>query len=184
MRDYIETQSGRKVWLPGCEVDSIDIEDIAHALSFIPRFTGHLREHYSVAEHSIHVSNFCSKQHKLQGLLHDSTEAYLCDVATPFKSQMSEYQRLEDDLWNAITLKFNVPYELSQQVKEADRIMLMTERDKLKDNYSLWHEKYEDVERVRNWRPMRMCFGLRRATPSYIKGVFLERFYEYQSYVN
>lgn len=180
-RDYIETQSGRKVWLPDCDPDCIDIHDIAHALSIVPRFSGHLREHYSVAEHSIHVASLVSIHHKFQALMHDATEAYLCDMPTPFKALMPEYQALEEDIWKAVCNKFGIDKELHHEVKLADKVMLMTERDCLKDNFEKWHEKYELVERVPDWKPIRMWFGLKRASPSYIKGLFLEKAEQYAS---
>lgn len=154
-RDYIETISGQKVYMPNPDPDSIRIGDIAHALSFMARFAGHTRYFYSVAEHSINVASIVPPEHQLQALLHDATEAYLCDIPTPFKRMIPEYQALEENLWAAISEKFGVPFELSPEVKWADRVMLMTERDALKDRYDLWSDEYEETERVpfkrRNW---------------------------------
>lgn len=179
-RDYIETHSGIKVYLPECDKESIDIGDIAHALSFLPRFAGHISEHYSVAEHSMHVATLVPDEHKLQALLHDATEAYICDIPTPFKRLMPQYKALEDDLWDAISLRFRVPFDLHPSVKAADTCMLMTERDYLKNQFDPWNEVYEATPRLMNWKPMRMNFGLRRASPAYVKQAFLERFDEYQ----
>lgn len=179
MRDYIETHSGRKVFLPNCEPHSIDIEDIAHALSLSPRFAGHIKQHYSVAEHSMQVASLVQQPQRLQALLHDATEAYICDIPTPFKRLMPQYKVFEDDLWNAVSLQFGVPFDLHPDVKYADRVMLLTERDYLKDKFEPWSDEYENTPRLKKWKPMRMWFGLRRATPSYIKGKFLDKFDEY-----
>ena len=179
-RDYIETLSGRKVWLPQCDPASIDPGDIAHALSLIPRFAGHIDHHYSVAEHSIWVSELCMKPNRLQGLFHDGTEAYICDIPTPFKRLMSQYKELENDLAKAIALRIGVPVVLHDEVKYADRVMLLTERDYLKSAVGdPWSDEYESTPRVQGWKPMRMNFGLRRATPAYVRDAFMERYAEY-----
>lgn len=55
--DWMQTYGGMKFWPLDPDPDRIIIEDIAHALSNICRYGGHARKFYSVAEHSIHVSN-------------------------------------------------------------------------------------------------------------------------------
>lgn len=154
-RDYIETWSGKELWLPFADDEAICIEDIAHALCMVPRFAGHIDNFYSVAEHSINVARLLPDGLKLQGLLHDATEAYLCDIPTPFKRMIPQYKELEDNLWATISAKYNVPYELDPQVKDADRIMLMTERDALKSNTKkTWSEDYESTPRWADFKPL------------------------------
>src|SRR5690606_15472115 len=114
----------------------------------MPRFAGHVDKFYSVAEHSINVAWICPPEHRLQGLLHDATEAYICDIPTPFKRLLPEYKALEDNLWAAIAKRFDVPFELAPEVKEADRIMLLTERDALKASSKRnWSDEYESTPR-------------------------------------
>lgn len=148
-REYIQTHLGMKVHLPGCDPSEIRIGDIAHALSYAPRFAGHIDRFYSVAEHSINVAEIVPDEHKLQALLHDATEAYLCDIPTPFKRLLTNYKELEDDLWLAISTKFGVPFELHPEVKQADGIMLMTEKDALKKNSDPFSTEYEAFPRVK-----------------------------------
>lgn len=180
-RDFIETFTGQKVWLPNCDPASIQIEDIAHALAFIPRFAGHINEFYSVAEHSLNVAEIVVKSPlKKQALLHDATEAYICDIPTPFKVLMPQYKALEEDLWRAVCERFNIQFNLHPDVKFADRIALMTERDVLKPGGLRWNDEYESTPRWGNFKLRRTRFGLKRASPNYIKNLFIEKFYEYQ----
>ena len=70
------------------------IEDIAHALAQINRFTGHAARPYSVAEHSLLVCDIVrakglNAHAQLLALLHDAHEAYCGDVASPTKSLLS-----------------------------------------------------------------------------------------------
>jgi len=153
-RDYIETQSGKTLYLPNPDLDQICILDIAHALAHVCRFAGHIDSFYSVAEHSINVATIVPTELKLQALLHDATEAYLCDIPTPFKRMIPQYKDLEDNLWEAISRKYGLPFELSPEVKYADRVMLMTERDALKANTSRnWSPEYENTPRIEGFAP-------------------------------
>lgn len=173
-RDYIETYTGRDVYLPDADPDSISIIDIAHALSMVPRFAGHIDKFYSVAEHSINVAWIVPEEHRLQGLLHDATEAYLCDIPTPYKRMIPEYKALEDNLWATIAEKFGVPFELSPEVKYADRVMLLTERDNLKENTKKnWSEEYENTPRWDGFKNRSTLYVSDMAT------LFLRRFHFY-----
>lgn len=146
---FIETWSGKKVSLPGCDPESICIDDIAHALSRAPRFAGHTAFNYSVGRHSLNAAALVEswgapKIEVLQALMHDATEAYLCDIPTPFKRLLTNYKELEDDLWKAITTKFSIPFEMAPSVKKADEVLLYAERNILKPNHSVWAKELPD----------------------------------------
>lgn len=122
---YIETYTGEKFYFLNPTPEMIHIEDIAHALANQCRFTGHSNKFYSVAEHSIHVSHLC--KNKMAGLLHDASEAYLTDVASPVKPFLHNYKNLEDKLMKAIATKFSFPYPFEEEIHVADKIQLLME---------------------------------------------------------
>lgn len=147
---WMETVSGKHVSPVNTDLSQIDIDDIAHGLSLSCRWAGQCDIPFTIAQHSMGVATLSKKCFKLQGLLHDATEAYLTDIPTPFKPLMPEYKKLEASLWKAIAERFGVPEELHESVKLADRIMLMSERDVLKRRAGArekWAPDYEDAPR-------------------------------------
>jgi hypothetical protein len=126
-KDSIRTYSGQYVNLINPDPDTILIEDIAHALSCVPRWAGHLPTVYSVAQHSVACYRLVEEEFKLEALLHDATEAYLGDVPKPLKNNLPDYQAIEKNMYRVIAEKFGVPVEMSREVKIADVVMLEME---------------------------------------------------------
>jgi hypothetical protein len=119
------TFTGKRLNLNSVRPDDIDIRDIAHHLAQINRFNGSAREPVSVAQHSVYVSYLVPDKDRLQGLLHDASEAYLGDVTKWLKDSpgMTWYRSVEEDLQSRILLKFGCAQTLSQEVMRADRLM-------------------------------------------------------------
>lgn len=126
--DWFMTSSGRRAHVLAPEDTEIEIEDIAHALSMLCRFGGHCRQFYSVAQHSVLVSECVPARMALQALLHDAPEAYLGDVIRPLKRELARYTEIEETWWSAIAHRFDVPEEQPPEIKRADLIALVTER--------------------------------------------------------
>lgn len=84
MLSSITTSTGRFVDLLHPKPEMVAIEDIAHALSKINRFTGHTSRPYTVADHCL-LASYMGIGGRLACLLHDAAEAYLGDVASPLK---------------------------------------------------------------------------------------------------
>ncbi len=123
----MQTFTGKVVDLSRFSEDDVCVEDIAHALSHIVRFTGHAKEPYTVAQHSVMVS-MLSGEHALSGLLHDATEAYLGDVSSPLKTLLPDYREIEERAQKVIAGAFGLPYPLPAAVKVADKQALLIEK--------------------------------------------------------
>ena len=114
---------------------------MAHSLSQMCRFLGHTKAFYSVAQHSVLVSEQVPRQDALWGLLHDASEAYLCDLPAPIKRdpQMRIYRIAEDRLMAAVCARFGLEPEVPHSVRIADKVLLATEfRDVTTMNDLAW----------------------------------------------
>lgn len=126
---WMQTRAGLAYFHENPTVDSIRIADIAHALSNICRFGGHTSRFYSVAEHSVLVSQVVPAEHAFVALMHDATEAYVCDVPRPLKKMLGKvYADLEALAWDAICVKYGMDTDLPPCVKEADNAVLLAEK--------------------------------------------------------
>lgn len=118
-----------------------DIQEIAHHLSGIARFLGATRVPYTVAEHSVRVSDLLPDGLKLDGLLHDSPEAYAGDWPTYLKHHPligQGYRSVEAALAARFEDFFGCDFD-SDLVHWADRRLLATERrDLLPEDDAEW----------------------------------------------
>lgn len=147
--DWVQTFTGRDFWPCDPRPEEVDERDLAHALSMICRFTGHVREFYSVAEHSVRVSWAMERELRVRddprallwGLVHDGSEAYLCDVARPVKRlpEFAGYRAIEARVQAAVVQHFGLPVVPPPEVKTADEILLATEyRDLMRKPDEEW----------------------------------------------
>lgn len=170
--------------------------DIAHALSNLCRYTGHCKEFYSVAEHSVRVSFRCEELARQSerylkahddleraqivlhasrwGLHHDDAEAYVADLNRPLKHQpeLALYRDVEKKVMAAIANKFQLGEE-PEEVALADDELLWTEvRDIMQPIHPDWAATAKSVReplphvRIACW------------VPNKARKVFLRRFFE------
>lgn len=132
----------------------IDIEDIAIGLSNKARFNGQLDYFYSVAQHSVHVSDLVRSaisDVQLAALLHDAAEFVLGDLNTLLKPLFPFFVTLEARTQKAIHRRFGLPDEVSSimhaEIKLADRRSVLTEKRDLRSatKDEVWIG-YEDVQ--------------------------------------
>lgn len=171
MSNWLGTNGGRQIDLLNPDPDQIHIEDIAIGLANVCRFGGQLHTWYSVAEHCIHVADLLPPEEQLAGLLHDAAEAYICDIPTPLKRELGfVYTDIENRVAAAIGTKFGVELvTLSPAVMQADRMMVVSERDAFQTKPQDWGPAYET-----SLRYPRLCrrFGL----PMDAQEAYLKRF--------
>jgi uncharacterized protein len=85
----VNTFSGGLLDFTDPSPQSIELDDIGHGLSFVPRFGAQALAFRSVAQHAVFVSEIVARLgHRdlaLAALHHDSHEAYACDIPSPLK---------------------------------------------------------------------------------------------------
>lgn len=127
--NWIQTFSGLAFWPLDPRAEEVCDEDIAHALSMQCRFGGHCLAFYSVAEHSVRVSQIVPPRDALAGLLHDAAEAYLIDLPRPVKLSMPDYSGIEKSIAAVIGERYGIDLvNLPLSVRAADEILLATEK--------------------------------------------------------
>lgn len=131
---WIQTASGGRFYPLNPRVQDINIEDIAAALSKVCRFSGHCSGFYSVAEHSVLVKTLLSGRTDdpdilMWGLMHDASEAYIADIASPLKQQpgFKFYRDMELGVMQAVCTRFGLDPAEPPVVKECDQLALAIE---------------------------------------------------------
>ena len=154
---FIQTYTGLKFPLFECTPDDIFIEDIAHGLSNLCRFSGQCLHFYSVAEHCCLLSDVFERHrtiyHALWALLHDSSEAYVVDIPKPLKACLPGYKEIEDRIMLCVAEHFDLAWPEPDVVRVADRQIL---RDEFDQNMlpNCWAPEWEGLGiEVKLWRP-------------------------------
>ena len=166
---WITTYSGKQFFPLEPNTEDINIDDIAHALSNLCRFNGHVQVFYSVAQHSVLVSQHC--KNALHGLLHDASEGLsLGDLPTPIKrlKGFEYYREVEYNLQSMVYKKYGLESDEPDDVKHADQRILATEiRDLMAPVAFKWQmdEKPFDAK-------------IEPLLPTQAKTLFLARFHE------
>lgn len=124
---YLRTFTGFRVDLLAPEAKDICIEDIAHALSNTCRWGGQCNPFFSVAQHSMLVASSVSPRLRRQALLHDASEAYICDLPSPLKRALTNYREIEGRLMRVIAQRFNFSWPKSEEVSAADEYWMNLE---------------------------------------------------------
>jgi uncharacterized protein len=157
----IQTFSGEAYDFVDPDPNTVKMVDIAHALSNMCRFAGHVSRFYSVAEHCVRVSEILEAQgHSVfiqqAGVLHDGHEAYVWDCPRPFKPLLGDaFEEFADKADEVIVAAF-FPMDTStkwfhcEEVKTADDMMLIAEAKVLMhhgpEHWAAWQKRYQHVD--------------------------------------
>lgn len=78
----LRTYSGVYIKVSDPKVEDFNIEDIAHALSQIPRFGGHMPEFYSVADHCVKCAIMAEAKgyNVFEALMHDMQAKHILAI--------------------------------------------------------------------------------------------------------
>lgn len=146
---WFQSYKGKRLFPLRPSVADVDIEEIAHALAMKCRFNGHCRTFYSVAQHSVMVSQFVPRGLALPGLLHDASEYMLPDVVTPVKPQIKGFHEIEEGVLDAVFKKFGILAVRSNEdamraIKVADlQVLAIEARDLMPNQPEDWNIGYE-----------------------------------------
>lgn len=169
---WIRSISGAKIDIFNPRPEQLNIGDIAHALSMLCRFNGHCPKFYSVAQHSVIVSNIVKKGYELPALLHDVSEFALGDVVSPLKHHLPDFKEIEENFEKTVRKAFGIRNDKKTklEVKKADQIALITEvRDLITlDDYLFTYD--------RNLKPH--SEKIKPLSPNKAYQLFLDRFFE------
>lgn len=148
-------RSGAYFDLLAPETSAFTIGDIAHALSHLCRFTGHVHKFYSVAEHSWHCSTIVPPKLALHALMHDAAEAFIGDVAKPLKVLLPGYREIEKRIEAAVLRRCGLDPEMPPEVKQADLQMLRSEQRWCMRSAEAWPgiDMLQPIVRPAFWEP-------------------------------
>jgi hypothetical protein len=139
-------RDGRRFHLYNLEdIDEINILDVANAISKQVRWMGHLKGDcwYSVAEHCVLVARLVktmggSVEDQFAALMHDASEAYLADIAAPFKRELGAYYEKEGLITARLMRRYRIAESMPKIVRDADWMLLWIEaRDLLVDDIAI-----------------------------------------------
>lgn len=133
----VQVASGAYLDLLDPDPAVLSIDDIACALSKLCRYTGHCREFYSVAQHSVLCAAHAPADEIWNALMHDAAEAIVNDISRPLKQLLPDYRVVEKRIEKVVFSRFGVT--MSPEVKRVDLEALATERrDLMPDTGEAW----------------------------------------------
>jgi hypothetical protein len=173
----MNSYSGLAIDLNNFDGQDVRLGDVAHALSKICRFNGHIERTFTVAEHSIIGSRMATTtEFAMEYLLHDSGEAYLGDIILPVKELFPEIGEFEDGitavifdaLWPENELTGCGLYKKSPYVKQLDGRSYEWERVALQPTHVFrmdvwnsrhrWYQEYTTLLDDKKFTPLEDIF--------------------------
>ncbi len=127
MNPFVRLHSGKKFHYLNPSIKEIDLKDIVHSLSVIPRFNGHTRVPYYVLQHLCICHDAGPEQFRKELIGHDFGEYTMQDLPSPLKGLIPQYKEIEKRVETVIAKKFGFDFPYHPVVKEIDLTVLATE---------------------------------------------------------
>jgi 5'-deoxynucleotidase YfbR-like HD superfamily hydrolase len=175
--------NGRFVDVRNVTDEDIDIDSIAQSLSLQCRYMGHIRHHYSVAQHLCYVSDMvtlelgCKCRASFAGLIHDFPEGMLHDLVRGIKVGISDetdaYQEADAAIMARIARLSGLDNydDYHDIVKKWDNRVLKSEVLSLANQTHGWLDVLKDIEPA----PLE----LDPWSPAWAKEKLLKKYYEF-----
>lgn len=159
--------SGKHVYPLDLKLDDITLDDMAHNLGQICRYNGSVDEFYSVAEHSVLISQALERDGyppmtQLQGQLHDGHEYIYGDMIRPLKNAIAEIspaaasmlKQAADRADVLIAQKFELVYPFHPIIKAYDDRIVNDEKKFLFGTGKPWTHGGEPLGvKIQCWEP-------------------------------
>jgi hypothetical protein len=188
---WMQTWTGEKCWPRSPRVSDIRIEDVAIGLARECRYGKMTLRWYSVAEHSVIVSELVARIVRMnpmlagdptlemavakEGLFHDCDEAPLHDMPRPIKHdpgmQLDQYRALGVQYRNVVFERFGIkPTNVTHSLIDViDKRLVVDEVEQFMRYPAMYLERHGDVERI--------GIKIRGLNPEDAAEAFLNRFY-------
>lgn len=162
------------------------VEDGAHALSLLNRFAGHTHKPYSIAKHCIICCEVSPVETKLEALMHDFLEAYICDIPSPLKKLdfMAGYRDYENQQEKLLIKEFKLDGIKPGIISDIDHDMSYLEACAvLNFDKRVWKEPDGLQNRIKQYKKESPMFltNIETDWPSYYcEQRFLDLFHKYK----
>lgn len=187
---FMHTASGVKVYPFAMAVDQVDIKTIARHLACQSRWLGATQHRflkdrisYSVAEHSVYVADFVSRELgrpdlEFDALMHDAAEAYIGDMIRPLKYSPAfhdVFKALELKVEAVVAEKFNLKFPMPPVVKVADDAVCAAEWEQIVPRDP--SEQWGCALTTKDGRPVQAAqIGIAMLPPYEAYNLFMDRF--------
>ena len=126
---FIQIAKGKTFDFLNPDLSNIEVEDLVVSLAKQNRYTGYTKYPYSVAQHSVLMSENCEEIYAYPCLMHDLHEGLISDMAKPLKDLLPGFKKMEEKIEKLVHKRFNLV--IPEKVYWYDIRLLMDEKKQL-----------------------------------------------------
>lgn len=150
---YIHIAGGKRLVVCNPTPDMVDVRAIAYGISKECRYAGQIEDFYSVAQHSVLMRDYAKAHNLLPAheliyvLRHDAAEFAIGDVPKPYKLELPDFNRKEEELLAVIDEHFGLETNerIERVVKELDTRILVDEASQLFSHTPEWLDDFHEA---------------------------------------